>query len=55
MSDNSDNNKEIVREKIFYQKKIVEKVDRIDNLDTLICVHSFISGMLSVKKKQEED
>lgn len=38
-----------------YKRKIIEVVEKVDDLEMLMSIYSFIVGILSVREKQEAD
>lgn len=42
------------KQRKFYKNKIKETVKKIEDVDTLKSIHSFIEGMLTAKKAAEE-
>lgn len=38
-----------------YKKKIIEVVEKVDDLEILMSIYSFVIGILSMREKREAD
>lgn len=43
------------QEKDYYKEKIIELVEKIENLSVLVSIYSFIKGLLSANQDWERD